>query len=135
MPEAIASIKTFNDISYFNRDAVNPRRFVYVPNDSSPHDAYMRFAIPGIDPSHYLLRLKINARPELLKAARVRSARDVRQGGDVKGNVATFDIVMKDAMPFMWTDGKCYVGLTFPRESLRQGDTVELLDFKFEFAK
>lgn len=131
MPEAITSIKTFNDISYFNMDAANPRHFVYVSN-SSPHDVYLRFAIPGIDPSHYILRLKIKARPELLKSAKIRSARDARQGGVVEGDVATFAISMKDSAPFLWTDGKCYVGLSFPKEIIRSGDTIELVDFKFE---
>ena len=128
----VAALTTFNDISSFAFDPANPRRFIYKP---VADEAYLRFAISGVVPSSYLLWLKIKARPELLKEARVRSARDMQHGGDVKGDVATFDISMEDSVPFMWTDGKCYVGLTFPKVSLRDGDTVELVDFKFEFVK
>ena len=135
LPEQVRNLSHFNDCSMFEAIAGPPNAIYRFLGNSSRPEAYLRFAIPGFDPSPYLLRLKIKARPGLLKAARVRSARDTQQGGDVKEDVATFDIAMNDATPFLWTDGKCYVGLTFPKAALRQGDTVELLDFKFELAK
>lgn len=136
MPEVIANIETFNNVSGFEQDAGNPRRFKFCKgNVMMDGNGYLRFAIPDFDPSPYQLRLKLKARHELLKAARVRTARDVRHGGDVNGDIATFDIPMKDSTPFVWSDGKCYVGVTFPKSSLKPNDMVELVDFKFEVFK
>ena len=134
LPEMVKGVTQFNDLALFEFSADSPNIYRF-RDDPTRNEAYLRFAIPGFDPSAYRLRLRIKARPELLKDAKVRSARDLRHGGDVKGDVATFDIPMEDSAPFMWTDGRCYVGLAFPKTSLRPGDTVELLDFKFEFAK
>ena len=135
LPEQVKSISQFNDCSLFEVINNAPNAIYQLRDNPTCTEAYLRFAIPGFDPSACRLRLRIKARPELLKDAKVRSARDLRHGGDVMGDVATFDIPMEDSAPFMWTDGRCYVGLAFPKTSLRPGDTVELLDFKFEFAK
>jgi len=134
LPEQVKSITQFNDLALFELADGSSNVYRFREN-SSRTEAHLRFALPGFDPSPYQLRLKLKARPELLKAARVRTARDVRHGGDVKGDIATFDISMKDPTPFVWSDGKCYVGVTFPKTSLKPGDTVELVDFRFELFK
>ena len=131
LPKNVQEIATFNDCLMFKRDKDNPKRFVFRDNMAGNVEAYLRFAIPDFDPSAYRLVLRLRSRPDLLRQSKIRSARDTLEGGDVMGDIATYQISMRDASSFVWSDKKCYVGVMFPKPSLKSGDVVELLDFKF----
>lgn len=130
----IASLKSFNNISNFVPDPKNPRRFRFVPQQGRGY-AYLRFRIPQADPSGWQLKMRIRARPFVLKHLVVRSAREImrKAGGEIDGDVATFTINMSPTDTFLWNDGSCYVGLCPDKGAwlLTPGDVVELLDFKF----
>ena len=130
LPEELRSVTTFNDCSMFAQEQGNPRRFVFC-RDTGRAEAYLRFRIPKFDPSDYALRFSVRARPALLKDALLRTARSRVRCGKVGDGVITFSVDMKDSAAFMWSDGACYVGVTLPVAMLKDGDVVELLDFKF----
>ena len=130
LPSNIKSIETFNDCSLFIRDKKVRSRFLFV-NDDKRAEAYLRFSIPNLNPAAYKVVIRIKARADLLREGRIRTAKSCYDGGTVVGDVATYEISMANASDFMWTDNKCYVGVWFPKSALKQGDVVELLDFKF----
>ena len=130
----IASLSSFNDISNFVPDAKNPRCFRFVPQQGRD-SAYLRFRIPKANPNGWQLKMRVKARPFVLKHLVVRSAREVmmKLGGVIDGDVATFTINMDPVDTYLWNDGSCYVGLCPDKGSwlLKPGDVVELVDFKF----
>lgn len=129
----ISGLDAFNDVSGFQMKNDNPSVFV-VEGDAlkKGKEPYLRFSIPDFDPSSYKLILKLRARPGILKAGKIRSARGSWDGGVIDGDIITYDISMKDKSTFLWEDNKCYVGVSFPSSIFKPGDTIELLDFKFE---
>ena len=120
----------FNNLSMFKLCDGSDRVYEVVDEINRPEGS-LRFAFVDIDPSLLSLRIVVKARGELLRSAKIRSARSSWGGGVINGDVATFDISMRDVDTFMWNDGKCYVGISFPRSVLKAGDTVELVDAKF----
>ena len=132
LPESIRQMSTFNDIRGFSVDPENPRKYLVSDDYRRLDHCYLRFVIPNIDPSQYKLVLRMSARADLLKHSMVRSARGTANSPVVGGSIATYEISMKNSTAFLWDDGKCYVGVMFPRSAIKPGDTVELLDFKFE---
>lgn len=129
--ERIRAITTFNDASAFLRDADSERVFRYVGVEKLT-EPYLRFRIKDFIPSGYCLTMKIRAKPTVLKSCFMRSAMGRAEGCDIKGDTATFAVDMLDHAQFMWNNRDCYVGIGFSASSLKPGDKVELLDFKFE---
>lgn len=130
LPEEVRLIRTFNDCSMFVQNQNNHRLFTF-SRDKNKAEAYLRFRVPKFNPSDYMLRFSIRARPELLKDSFLRTAKKRIKFGKVKDDIMTFVIDMKDDQSFMWNDGACYVGVGLPLAMLRPGDVVELVDFKF----
>ena len=126
MPE----LSGFNNLAMFKLCDGSDRVYEVV-DEGNRQEGYLRFAIVDLDPSAFSLRIVVKARCELLRNAMIRSAKDSWRGGVINGDVATFDISMKDVDTFMWSDGRCYVGISFPRSALKPGDKVEIIDVKF----
>lgn len=126
MPE----LSEFNNLAMFRLRGGADRIYEFVDGEKRA-EGYLRFALADFNPSAFNLRIVVRSRPELLKSAMVRSAKSTWGGGVVDGDMAIFDISMKDTDSFLWSDGKCYVGISFPRYALRLGDTVELVSAKF----
>ena len=116
LPENVLTLTSFNDFRMFQQDKDNPRRFVFSDKYDGGFESYLRFVIPNFDPSPYKLVLRLRARPELLWKSKVRSARETLDGVSVLGDIATYDISMKDSSSFVWTDNRCYVGVMFPNQ-------------------
>ena len=79
--------------------------------------------------------MRLKAREDLLKKSRAKSGQNMWDSAVVDGDMATYNISMKDPKAFLWNDGKCYVGVFFPNAALKPGDVVELVDFKFELVR
>ncbi len=130
LPATVRSLDTFNDVGGFVQDASSPRVFRYIGNQTA-NETYLRFAIPDFNPVGYMLVIRIRARPALLESSYQRFAKGRAEGHTIQGDIATYVIKMKDTDPFVWTNGKIYVGIGFPASSLRENDVVELVDFNF----
>ena len=135
LPASVKKLTTFNNLSGFKPDPGNPRRFTYVSNRERIGDCFLRFAVSDFDPSSYRVLLHLKAREDLLKKSRAKSGQNTWESAVVNGDMATYNISMKDSKAFLWNDGKCYVGVFFPNASLKPGDVVELVDFKFELVR
>ena len=132
LPESVRAVTTFNNCKMFMPDKGDPRRFRFSRDaKKSDGEAYLRFRIPKFDPSDYAVKFRIRARPELLGMAVLRTAISRIKCGEIKGDVMTFSVNMNESKTFVWSDGACYVGVGLPLVLLKDGDTVELLDFKF----
>ncbi len=131
LPTAIRTLETFNNFKCFVQDTSSPRTFRYKGRQTP--EAYLRFAIPDFTPRGYTLTLRLRARQALLESSYLRFAHGRAEGRTIHGDTATYVIRMKDPEQFVWTNGKCYVGVGFPSASLREGDIVELVDFKFSY--
>jgi hypothetical protein len=133
--EKIAKIETFNDVSCFVSDLKNPSRFIFTP-EGARTSAYLRFRIPNANLCGWQLKMRLKARSHVLKHLVVRSAREVlkKERGVIDGDVASFIINFEPEQTYMWDDGSCYVGVCADKGSsiFSPGDTIELLDFKFE---
>lgn len=129
LPEAIANIETFNNVSGFVQDGDNKRRFKYV---GGRKEAYLRFCAQDIDPAPYRLSLKFRGAPSLLDSAWCKSAKGrPKFNKSISGDTCEFTVDMGASSLFKHANGGMYVGVGFKNSKLRVGDIVELLDFKF----
>ena len=135
LPASAKKLTTFNNLSGFKPDPGNPRSFIYVSNIERVGDCYLRFAISDFDPSPYRLLFRLKSRADLLKKSKVKMGQNMWGSAVVNGDMATYNIPMRDSKAFLWNDGRCYVGVFFPNVALKLGDVVELVDFKFELAR
>ena len=93
----------------------------------------MRFFIREFDPEEYVLKLKLKADPRVLGTCTMRSAKSYGEKCRIAGNEGSLVIDMGSADQFLWgADHCCYVGVAFQKPALKDGDEVELVDFKFE---
>ena len=132
MSAKVRSVSTFNNCLGFASDALTPRLFK-ATGEKQAQEAFLRFALAAFNPTGYRLTMKVRGPRALLEACYLRSA----TGCSVKekvlhDDVAEFDVDLSDVSKFVWSDGTCYVGIGFPVSSLREGDEVELVDFRFE---
>ena len=128
----LSAMPTFNDCSSFVPVAEGGRRFRFNSNDNSP-EAHLRFRIPDFDPTEYVLKLKLKASPRVLETCTMRSAKGSGAKCRVKGDEGDLAIDMDPVDQFLWgADHCCYVGVGFQKPALKDGDEVELVDFKFE---
>lgn len=128
----VAALTTFNNRSSFVPVAERGRRFRFNAGDKSP-EAYLRFRIPDFDPTGYVLKLKLKASPRVLGTCTMRSAKGSGAKCRVKGDEGDLAIDMDPVDQFLWgADHCCYVGVGFQKPALKDGDEVELVDFKFE---
>ena len=131
VPDALQSLTTFTALSGFAGSADNPRLFTAGKKGDVSWFS-LRFHASGVDSSDYGLRFRIRGRQSLLE----KSYWSYSNGGgeppeSVADGIATFRI---DRMPrdkFLWKGESLNVGVGFPPDDLREGDTIELLDFSF----
>lgn len=134
LPEQLRTLQTFNTASAFVPDSDNPRRFTYDVSTTAGW-AGLRFCVPFAETFDYGLVFRIRGRQELLEKAYWSYSNG---GGDppvsVEDGVAVFRMERMPTQKFVWKGTSFNAGVGFPMDALREGDTIELLDFHFSIA-
>ena len=134
LPEPLRILQTFNTASAFTGTPDSPRLFAYAPSTTAKY-ASLRFYAPLTETGDFGMMFRIRGRQELLEKAYWSYSNG---GGEppvsVEDGVAEFRMERMPSQKFVWKGTSFNAGVGFPMDALREGDTIELLDFHFTFA-